>query len=310
VALATALGTARNRKHLMETSYEDRFWESADGLKLHFRDYPGRSDRPPLLCLHGLTRNARDFEQLAQRYAGEWRVIVPEMRGRGESDYAKDTSTYLPPVYVGDVFKLLADEGIHRFVSVATSMGGLMTMMMASVKPEMIAGALLNDIGPVLQTDGLDHIRSYLGQQRSFPTWMHAARALQEVQQESHPDFTVDDWLVMAKRTMCLGQNGRISFDYDMGIAEPFNNTGVIDDESKTGGEAPDLWPAFMALSGRPLLLVRGGLSTLLAEEAALEMQRRIPEMELVTVPRSGHAPTLDEPEVLEALDRMLAKVA
>lgn len=293
----------------METTYEDRFWESVDGLKLHYRDYPGRSDRPPLLCLHGLTRNARDFERLAERYAGDWRVIVPEMRGRGESDYAKDTSTYLPPVYVGDVLKLLADEGIGRFVSIATSMGGLMTMMMALVKPEMIAGALLNDIGPVVETGGIDHIRSYLGQQRSYPTWMHAARALQEVQHQAHPDFTIDDWLVMAKRSMFLGQNGRISFDYDMGIAEPFNSAGAIANESETGTQAPDLWPAFLALSGRPLLLVRGGLSTLLKEETALEMQRRVPELDLVTVPRSGHAPTLDEPEVLEALDRMLAKV-
>lgn len=291
----------------MDRAYEDRFWESADGLKLHFRDYSGPADKPPLLCLHGLTRNARDFANLAERYAGEWRVIVPDMRGRGDSDYAKDSSTYTPPIYVGDVMKLLEQEGVDRFVSIGTSMGGLMTLIMAAMMPDRIAGALLNDIGPEIQSDGIEHIMSYLGQQRSFPTWMHAARALQETQAEAHPDFTIEDWIDMAKRSMVLGQNGRISFDYDMHIADPFN------EQSATGGDegapAPDMWPAFEALAGRPLLLVRGELSALLAEETVAKMKQRIPDMDMVTVPMTGHAPTLDEPVVHEALDRMLAKV-
>jgi len=286
----------------MEKKYEDRFWESEDGLSLHFRDYAGPEDKPPLICMHGLTRNARDFEGLAERHAGNWRVIVPEMRGRGKSDHAKDTSTYVVPTYIGDVQRLLEAEGIERFVAIGTSMGGLMTMLLAAINPNRIAGALLNDIGPVIETAGIEHIRGYLGHARSLPTWMHAARALEEMQSIAHPTFTIEDWLVMAKRCMVLGQHGRIGFDYDMGIADPFNATG-------DPTPAPDMWPAFEALSGRPLVLVRGGLSGLLSEATAAEMKRRVPDMEQVTVPQVGHAPTLDEPEAVEALDRLLARI-
>lgn len=286
----------------MEQIYQDRFWNSADGLRLHYRDYPGRDDRPPLLCLHGLTRNARDYARLAERYAGDWRVIVPDIRGRGGSDHAKDSSTYALPNYLGDLELLLASEGIDRFIAIGTSMGGLLTMLLAAVNRDRIAAALLNDIGPEVETGGIEHIRGYLGKQRSFPTWMHAARAIEEVQRVSFPDFAIEDWLDAAKRSMVLGQNGRITFDYDMAIAEPFN--------AQENEPVPNLWPAFEALAGRPLVLVRGEISGLLSGEIATEMQRRVPEMEVVVVPRVGHAPTLSEPPAIEALDRLLARIA
>ena len=287
----------------MTQGFEDRTWQSADGLSLYYRYYPGPEDRPPLVCLHGLSRNGRDFADLAERYAGEWRVIVPDMRGRGRSDYAKDSMTYVIPTYLADVALLLEQEKVERFVSIGTSMGGLMTMLMAQIAPDKIAGALLNDIGPAVEPGGLDHIRGYLGHQRAFPTWMHAARAIQETQQVAHPDFELEDWLKMAKKSMVLGQNGRIGFDYDMAIADPFNE---LDDNAVP----PDLWPAFEAMDGKPLVLIRGGISGLLKLETAQEMQRRIPELELVTIDQVGHAPTLSEPEAIAGLDRMLAKVA
>lgn len=287
----------------MEENFENRYWDSADGLSLHYRHYDGPSDRPVLLCLHGLSRNSRDFANLARRHAGDWRIIVPDMRGRGLSEHAKDPMSYAAPVYLTDLALLFEKEGVERVVSVGTSMGGLLTMLMAQTSPDRIAGALLNDVGPVIEQAGIDHIRGYLGHQRSFPTWVHAARALQEVQQEAFPDFELEDWLALAKRTMVLGQSGRISFDYDMDIAEPLN-------AADPDAPAPDLWPAFDALSGRPLTLVRGALSTLLSAQTVAAMQRRNPEMEVVTVPRVGHAPTLDEPDAVAALDRLLAKIA
>ena len=286
----------------MEHPYQDRFWNSADGLRLHYRDYPGREDRPPLLCLHGLTRNSRDFAGLAERYAGEWRVIAPDMRGRGDSDHAKDSSTYALPNYLADLELLFESEGIGRFVAIGTSMGGLLTMLLAATNRDRIVAALLNDVGPEVETGGIEHIRSYLGQQRSFPTWIHAARAIEEVQRASFPDNTIEDWLAAAKRSMVLGQNGRITFDYDMAIAEPFNASG--------SEPVPDLWPAFEALAGRPLVLVRGEISRLLSAGIAAEMQRRVPDMEVAIVPRVGHAPTLSEPPAIAALDRMLARIA
>jgi pimeloyl-ACP methyl ester carboxylesterase len=289
----------------MDQPYSDRYWTSPDGLKLHYRDYAGPeampAGRPPVLCLHGLTRNARDFEKLAEHLASDWRVIVPEVRGRGESDYAKDSASYNPLVYVADLEALLEDQGIERFVSIGTSMGGLMTMIMAAKDASRFAAVVLNDIGPELNPAGIERISDYVGQGRSFPTWMHAARALQETQAIAFPDFEIEQWLEMAKRTMAIGQNGRISFDYDMAIAEPFR---------EPGNAAPaDLWPAFDALSDTPLLLLRGELSDLLPSEAVAAMKARHPDMTTVTVPRVGHAPTLDEPESRAAIDSLLARV-
>lgn len=285
-----------------DRAWADRYWLSSDGLKLHFRDYPGRADRPPVIALHGLTRNARDAAPLAEALSGEWRVLVPEMRGRGQSDYAKDTATYTPLHYVGDLVALLDQEGVDRFVSVGTSLGGLMTMLLALTAPERVAAAALVDVGPEIDPAGIAAIRDYVGQGGSFPTWIHAARALAELHGRNHPDFALEDWLAMAKRVMALGANGRIAYDYDMGIAEPFN--------ADPAPAPASLWPAFEALAGRPLLLLRGELSTILSAETAGEMQRRVPEMEVVSIPRTGHAPTLAEPEALAAIDRLLARVA
>ena len=285
-----------------EKPWADRFWQSPDGLKLHFRDYPGRHDRPPVIALHGLTRNARDAAALADRLTGEWRVLVPEMRGRGMSGYAADSASYNPLQYVADLKALLAQEGIERFVSIGTSLGGLMTMLLALEDPDRIAAAALVDVGPVVDDAGIAQIREYVGQGGSFPTWIHAARALQDVHGAVHPDFALDDWLAMAKRVMALGANGRIAYDYDMGIAEPFSAAAVP--------VAVDLWPAFEALAGRPLLLLRGENSAILSQETAREMKRRIPALEIVAVPRTGHAPTLAEDESLAAIDALLAQVA
>jgi pimeloyl-ACP methyl ester carboxylesterase len=165
----------------MAATYEDRFWTSSDGLNLHYRNYPGpdAAEKLPVLCLHGLTRNARDFAALAEALSAKRRVIVPEMRGRGLSDYAPDSDTYSPLTYVTDVEKLLTEQGITRLVVIGTSMGGLMTMLMAAAKPGRMSAVVMNDIGPELNPDGIARISGYVGQGRSYPTWVHAARALE-----------------------------------------------------------------------------------------------------------------------------------
>lgn len=284
------------------TEFSDQYWTSGDGLKLHYRDYPGRDDRPPVLCLPGLTRNARDFERLARHLAGEWRVLCPEMRGRGDSAYSKDSATYNPLQYVEDIKVLLAQAEVDRFVAIGTSLGGLMTLVLADNEPQRIAGAVLNDIGPEIEAEGLERIGSYVGQGRSFPTWMHAARAVEESHGRFFPEFAVGDWLDLAKRTMTVGGNGRIVYDYDMKIAEPFKATN--------GAAPPDLWPTLQGLAGRPVLLLRGALSDVLSDATLRRMQDALPQAEVLTLPRVGHAPTLDEPEAVAAIDRLLAKVA
>lgn len=284
------------------TEFVDRFWSSRDGLKLHFRDYAGREDRPPIVCLHGLTRNARDFTATAERLAGEWRVLCPEMRGRGDSDYSKDSASYNPLQYVEDLQELLAQEGIERFVSIGTSLGGLMTILLAMIEPQRIAAAVINDVGPYLEPAGLRRIGSYVGQGRAYPTWMHAARALRENQGMAYPGWAIQDWLAMAKRVMTIAGNGRIVFDYDMKIAEPF--VGMDADNQ------PDIWAGVEAMGGKPMLILRGELSDLLSKETLVRMVARLPGCETVTLPGVGHAPTLSEPEAMAAIDRLLAKVA
>lgn len=282
-------------------TYEDRYWTSGDGLRLHFRNYDGDSTRPPVICLPGLTRNARDFEDLAASLSSKWRVICPEMRGRGDSDYAKDPMTYTPLHYLQDVEALLTQEGIDRFVSIGTSLGGLLTMLLAISNPQRIAGAVLNDVGPEVSPAGLERIRGYVGQGRNFETWMHAARALQESSGDVYPDWDITQWLRYAKRIMVLGTGGRIAFDYDMKIAEPF--------EAPEGATPQvDMWPMFDALATRPLMVLRGQNSDILTAETAAKMATR-PGVELVTLPRIGHAPTLDEPESVAAIESLLARV-
>ena len=289
------------------SEFSDQYWTSRDGLKLHYRDYPaadqaGGADRPPVLCLPGLTRNARDFENLARHLAAGWRVICPDMRGRGDSAYSKDSATYNPLQYIEDVGLLLDQAEISRFVAVGTSLGGLMTLLLAANAPGRIAAAVLNDIGPEVEAAGLERIGSYVGQGRTFPTWMHAARAVEESHGESFPEFDVADWLGLAKRTMTVGSNGRIVFDYDMKIAEPF--------KQPNGAAPPDLWPTLGGLADKPVLLIRGALSDVLSAATLERMQQALPQAEVLTLPRVGHAPTLDEPDCVAAIDRLLAKVA
>ncbi|WP_420144185.1 alpha/beta fold hydrolase [Sphingobium sp.] len=285
------------------SGYNDGYWWSPDGLRLHYRDYEGGDDgRPPLLCLPGLTRNARDFEPLAGRLAGEWRLICPDMRGRAESAYAKDAMTYVPLTYLQDISRLLADLAITRFVAVGTSLGGIITMLIAATHREWLAGALLNDVGPVLDEGGLDRIRSYVGVGQSHPTWVHAARALAEANGDVYPGYDLEQWLAMAKRLYRLNSGGRVVLDYDMKIAEPIRAMG-----SEAG---VDMWPVMQAFQGIPTLLLRGDRSDLLSAATARRMVDTIGAgAELTTVPGVGHAPALDEPESAAAIDRLLARV-
>src|SRR5690606_22634329 len=168
--------------------WSDGYWESSDGLRLHYRDYAGDASRPPVICIPGLTRNARDFEGVASRLAGAWRVICVDLRGRGESGYARDPMSYVPPTYLQDTETLVRALALRRFVLIGTSLGGLITMLMAAADATRIAGALINDIGPDIERRGLDHIRSYVGKPQNWPIWLHAARGLAEHQGDRYPD--------------------------------------------------------------------------------------------------------------------------
>lgn len=281
----------------MSDRYRDGHVVVRDGLRLHYRDYPGPTDKPPLLCLHGLTRNARDFADFAERYSPRFRVIALDFRGRGGSDYDPLPARYNPLVYAGDVIELLDQLAIDQAIFVGTSLGGLVTMTTAVMAPQRIAAAILNDVGPELNPAGLERIQSYLGKSGSFGSWDEAAEALAARQGVAHPNFGREEWLAMARRN-CRERDGQILLDYDMAIAEPF----------KTAGATPriDMWPLFAALAQKPLLVIRGELSELLSAEAFDKMKAAAPDAHFVVVPGVGHAPLLGEAEAVAAIDGFL----
>lgn len=282
-------------------SWTDRFWYSAEGIRLHYRDYEGPRDKPPILCIPGLTRNARDFEPVAERYAGEWRVICVELRGRGMSDNDADPSRYTPAYYVADILKLLDQEGIADAVFLGTSLGGICTMLLASTDADRIAGAMLNDIGPEIDQAGIDRIGGYVGKEVTFDGWDQAASVLADRNSEVFPRWRAGEWQRFAHRIMHETPRG-IAFQYDMRIAENFR----VATEGPQGAN----WHLYEALAGRPVLILRGGLSDLLSAEVAEQMVERLDgDAELVVVPEVGHTPTLEEPEAQAAMDRLLARV-
>jgi len=282
-------------------SWTDRYWHSAEGIRLHYRDYDGPRDKPPILCIPGLTRNVRDFEPVAERYAGKWRVICVDLRGRGGSDNDPDTSRYGPHYYVADLLKLLDQLGIADAVFLGTSLGGICTMLLASTDADRIAGAMLNDIGPEIDPAGIERIGTYVGNETRFPSWGAAATALADRNRDKFPRWTTEDWDRFARR-ICHETPGGIEFEYDMRIAENFR--------AATEGPQGANWHLYKALAGRPVLILRGELSDLLAPDVAERMVEELGgDAELVVVPDVGHTPNLEEPEAQAALDRLLERV-
>ena len=282
-------------------AWTDRYWNSVDGLKLHYRDYDGPRDRPPIICLPGLTRNARDFEPVADRFAGEWRVILVDLRGRGMSDYDPKPEQYLPVTYTTDILKMLDQLGIADAVFIGTSLGGIVTMVLAGSDNERIAGAVLNDIGPEIDQVGIERIGSYVGKDARYHDWDEVAEALAERNRDKFPHWAAGDWDRFARRVAREADDGSIGYDYDMAIAANFH----------AAAEAPpmDAWPYYQALEGRPVTILRGALSDLLDADIAERMAREIGGVELVTIADVGHTPSLDEPESLAAIERLLARV-
>jgi pimeloyl-ACP methyl ester carboxylesterase len=280
-------------------SFEDRYFTVPDGLRLHYRDYPGDSRKSPILCLHGLTRNTRDFAEFAERYSPRFRVLALDFRGRADSDYDPVPMRYNPLTYAGDVLQLLDQLGIRQAIVVGTSLGGLVTMTIAATAPQRIAATILNDVGPDIDPGGVQRILSYVGKDMRFKSWDEIADTIAANYGAAFDRYTHEDWVKMARRNG-REENGEVRFDYDMGIAEPF----------KTTGPTPhvDLWPFFKALGQKPLLVVRGAKSDLLTVATAEKMQQAVPGMKLATVAGVGHAPELNEPEAVAAIDEFLTQ--
>jgi len=271
--------------------FSDFFYPSADGLKLHARIYgEANTDAWPVVCLPGLTRNARDFHELALYLSSNVerprKVVAFDYRGRGHSDHDPDIGHYNVGVEAGDVLAGLSALGIAQAAFIGTSRGGLIIHVLGALKPEVLKAIVLNDIGPVIEVGGLAHIRSYLDRAPKPKTFAGAVENQRRAHGADFPALADADWARMVA-AICRETDVGWVPDFDPGLVDTL--AGL--DFSKP---LPDLWPQFDALAAVPLLAIRGANSKLLSTATLEEMRRRHPGMETITVEGQGHAPFLE----------------
>ena len=282
---------------------DDIHYESADGLNLFARRY-GRRDSPSkVLCMHGLTRNHKDFEPLIETLSDSHDIIAVDQRGRGRSQWDPQPERYSVPTYVGDMARLLDLLGLREVGLVGTSMGGLMSMVMMHAMPERITGVVLNDVGPVLEKAGLDRIAGYVGGVTTVSNWEAAARLTEQVQEPAFPGYGPEDWMAFARRTWVEKAPGEITLDYDPAISQSLAAIKIGFKERFAA------WRLFSKMKPRPLLVVRGEISDLLSARTAARMVKRHPDAKEIVVPGVGHAPILDEPEAAEGIGAFLERL-
>ena len=287
------------------TDYTERRWTSRDGLTLFARDYAGGGGeaRLPVICLHGLTRNSKDFADVAPWLAATGRrVLVPDVRGRGLSDRDPDPSHYAPKVYARDVLDLMRSLGLARAVFLGTSMGGIIAMTMMAMRPTAVAAAILNDVGPEVAPEGIARIMRYAGQNAEVRDWTEAADYVRRTNGAMFPDYEEADWDRLA-RNVFRNNAGVPELDYDARILLPLL-------QQKPGQHRRLAWFLYCWLARtRPTLLVRGATSDVITAAIADKMARKAPGLRRVDVPGIGHAPMLTELAAVEAIDQFLNSV-
>ncbi len=280
--------------------YTDEYFTNPDGLKQHYRDYNrAGEDAPVVLCMPGLTRNARDFEAIAEHLSDRCRVICVEQRGRGFSDWDPMPSRYRPVTYVADMMALLKHLGVGKVIAIGTSLGGLMTIMIQAMHPGTLMAAVINDIGPDIDPKGIDRIKSYVGKGTPPQTWQEAIDAVKTANAGVYPNFTEEDWRWYTGN-LYDDLDGKPALMYDPAISQNFDS-----DETQA---APDLWPFFQAMYSIPVVALRGGLSDILSAETLERMAEKHPDLVPVTVDGIGHVPLMNEPKCMKAIDDLVAR--
>ena len=286
---------------------EDKFFDCGDAtLHGRFRRARNRAARGFIICLPGLTRNAKDFDSIGDVLAADHDILALSLRGRGQSSNA-DYTTYHPEQYRDDTLRVLDHLGLDQAIFLGTSLGGITTMLLAEKAPHRLKAAIVNDIGPRLAPEGLARIGAYMAQREpqegpmTFKTAMATIRAINEIAFPLHAD---DDafWRAAAERTFrrVSDEEDAWIFDFDPGISKALAEIGA----------APDLWPGFKALAERPTLVIRGAISDLLTAEIVAEMRAAHPDFDYAEVANIGHAPMLDEPDAVAAIKSFLDKLA
>ena len=283
-----------------QPSFRDRRYTSSDGLSLYYRDSGDPlAPRTPVLCLPGLTRNSRDYAYLARRLSETRRVLCPDYRGRGQSDYDPDWRNYHPRTYLEDIRHLLAVAGVGRVAVIGTSMGGILAAGMAVAMPTILAGVVINDVGPEIGVRGLDRIVTYMRDAGPLHDW-NAAVAKLRANFPNLPAYADSDWLKIAKATYRESHDGLLRPDWDVRLVKPL---------LVGGAESYNMIALFSALRALPVLLVRGERSDVLHADAFERMGKLLPAARRLTVPNVGHAPSLSEPVAKDALDEFLHSV-
>jgi pimeloyl-ACP methyl ester carboxylesterase len=287
---------------ILLSPYSEKFWSSHDGLKLYARVYPGPdSSARAVLCLHGLTRNSRDFEDLAPHLQRRYRVIVPDVRGRGLSARDPNPQNYQPAIYLQDIVTLIDTVAAQRVAVIGTSMGGLLAMMMAVGHRDRVSGVVLNDMGPEVDPTGLERIKAYAGRLPPPKKWDDAIAQTRSMFSEAWPNLSPERWSVLARRGYREDEKGGLHVDADPMIGEMLRAAPAA---------TANLWPFWRALRGLPLLAIRGAQSDILSAATFAKMKAENPELEQLEVAQRGHAPLLDEPECVESIDAFLAQLS
>ncbi|HET8710063.1 MAG TPA: alpha/beta hydrolase [Spongiibacteraceae bacterium] len=289
------------------TQVTENYYFSSDGLRLFYRDFAAsRINAGTVICLHGLTRNSRDFVELAEHLQPHYRVIAPDLRGRGQSECDPHWQNYHPGTYVRDVFTLLDTLKIERVAIIGTSLGALMAMLMSAQpfldeqQPQRIAGIVLNDAGPEIDPRGLARIAQYAGNTPVVNSWQDAARYVESIYKDAFPDKSEQQWLAYARLSYRENKEGNPVPDCDPNIGAAFRDPPT----------APqNLWPVFAQLTTTPTLVIRGEHSDILSEATVQRMAREKPDLQSIVVPNRGHAPQLNEPVCVTAIDRFLAEL-
>ena len=289
----------------MNSSFKDFFYSSSDGLKLHARVYGTAPDEAvPVICLPGLTRNARDFHELAlylsREAATPRRVVAFDYRGRGQSAYDPNWRNYDPLVETGDVMAGLTALGIEHGAFIGTSRGGLIILAIAAMRPALLKAVVLNDIGPVVEGAGIAQIRAYLERAPEPADFSEAVAIQRAAQQGIFTTLSDADW-ERAARAIYRDEGGKPAPDFDPALLKTLKSINL----SKA---LPELWPQFMGLAGVPVLAIRGENSKLLSAQTLAEMQKRHPDLEAVTVAGQGHAPFLETAGLPRKIETFLQK--
>ena len=289
-----------------DAAFRSVFVSAADGLRLHARDYGERFwEATPVICLPGLARTSADFHELALYLSTDprvpRRVIACDMRGRGRSEYDEKPTHYDVAIEAQDILSIMAGMGVVKAGFVGASRGGLQLMALAAMRPTVIAGAVLVDIGPVIEGKGLARIKGYVGKLPTVPNFTEATALLKRLAAAQFPAWSDAQWRRMAERSFRQTPSGLLP-DYDPALASTLS---TIDLEAPL----PTLWPFFEALAHAPVLAIRGGNSDILSAATLEEMARRHPRCETITAEGEGHVPDVGAPLLATRIAAFIEKL-